>query len=212
MLPGQIKASSIRSAKVANNCTNGRLRRGPCARSMGCDSPVWQAGKDEASFSSPMLATLDGTRQILSVNASSVTGHDPKDGHILWEYSWPGSMPKCARPVVLGGDRIFFSGSFNAGCVLLQVRKGADGSFGAVEVWKNRNLKSEFSNIVARDGFLYGLDDGILACLDIATGQRKWKDGRYGHGQVMLVDDLLLVQTEQGPIGWRRQIPRNIAS
>src|SRR5262249_443709 len=47
---------------------------------------------------------------------------------------------------------------------------------------------------------LYGLDDGILACIDLATGERKWKDGRYGHGQVMLVDDLLLVQTEPGPV------------
>jgi len=163
-------------------------------------SPAWQTGTDEASFSSPALVTLDGTRQILSVNDSSVTGHDPKDGRILWEYPWPGSMPKCAQPVVVGGDRVFLSASFNAGSVLLQVKKGTDGSFAATEAWKNRNLKSEFSNIVSRDGFLYGLDDGILGCLDIATGARKWKDGRYGHGQVLLVGDLLLVQTEQGPI------------
>ena len=61
-------------------------------------------------------------------------------------------------------------------------------------------MKSEFSNLVAHNGFLYGLDDGILACVDIATGERKWKDGHYGHGQVMLANDLLLVQTEQGPI------------
>jgi len=65
---------------------------------------------------------------------------------------------------------------------------------------KTMNKKSEFSNIVARDGFIYGLDDGILACVDITTGDRKWKEGRYGHGQLILVDDLLLVQTEQGPI------------
>ena len=61
-------------------------------------------------------------------------------------------------------------------------------------------MKSEFSNIVARNGFIYGLDDGILACVEAATGDRKWKDGRYGHGQLILADDLLLVQTEQGPI------------
>lgn len=163
-------------------------------------SLVWQAGKDQASFSSPTLVTLNGTRQILSVNASSVTGHDPKDGHVLWEYAWPGNMPKCAQPVAIGDDRVFLSASFNAGCVLLQLKKGADGGFEAAELWKTRNLKSEFSNIVARDGFLYGLDDGILACIDIATGERKWKDGRYGHGQVILVDDLLLVQTEKGPV------------
>jgi len=75
-----------------------------------------------------------------------------------------------------------------------------DGNLSVAEVWKNRDMKSEFSNIVARGGFLYGLDDGILACVEIATGERKWKDGRYGHGQLLLVDDLLLVQTEQGPV------------
>ena len=164
-------------------------------------SPAWRAGKDEASFSSPALVTLCGRRQILSVNASSVSGHDPKDGRILWEYAWANKQwPKCAQPVVLEGDRVFLSASFNAGCVLLQVKAGADGNLSVAELWKNRNLKSEFSNIVARGGFLYGLDDSILACLDIATGGRKWKDGRYGHGQLILVDDLLFVQTEQGSI------------
>ena len=163
-------------------------------------SPAWQSGNDQASFSSPTLVTLDGTRQILCVNASSVTGHDPKDGRVLWEYGWPGNMPKCAQPVTVGDDRIFLSASFNAGSVMLQVKKGAEGKFQAVELWKNRNLKSEFSNIVARDGFLYGLDDGILACVEIGSGVRKWKDGRYGHGQVILVDDLLLVQTENGEV------------
>jgi len=164
-------------------------------------SPAWRAGKDQASFSSPALVTLGGRRQILSVNAASVSGHDPKDGRVLWEYAWASNKwPKCAQPVVLEGDRVFLSASFNAGCVLLQAKAGADGNLSVAEVWKNRNMKSEFSNIVARGGFLYGLDDGILACVDIATGDRKWKDGRYGHGQLILVDDLLLVQTEQGPI------------
>jgi outer membrane protein assembly factor BamB len=163
-------------------------------------SPAWQSGTDEASFTSPTIVTLDGIRQILSVNASSVTGNDPKDGRVLWEYEWPGKLPKCAQPVALDGGRIFVSASFNAGCLLLLVKKAPDGRFTAAEIWKNRNLKSEFSNVVARDGFLYGLDDGILACIEVATGERKWKDGRYGHGQVLLVGDLLLVQTEQGPV------------
>ncbi len=164
-------------------------------------SPVWRAGNDEASFSSPELVTLAGRRQILSVNASTVTGHEPKDGHVLWEYAWANNKwPKCVQPVVIDGDRVLLSASFNAGCVLLQIKAGAQGELSATEVWKNRNMKSEFSNLVVRDGFLYGLDDGILACVDLSTGERKWKDGRYGHGQVMLVNDWLLVQTEPGAV------------
>ncbi len=54
--------------------------------------------------------------------------------------------------------------------------------------------------MVYRDGFVYGLDDGVLVCLDPATGERRWKSGRYGHGQVLLVDDLLLIQAESGEV------------
>jgi outer membrane protein assembly factor BamB len=152
-------------------------------------SSAWHAGTDKASFSSPTLATLAGKRQIVSVNAGSVTGHDPATGTILWDYPWPGQWPKCAQPIILPPDRIFLSASFNAG-----------GKLSVIEKWKNRSMKSEFSNIVVRDGCAYGLDDGILACIDLATGERKWKDGRYGHGQVLLVGDLLLVQMENGPV------------
>ena len=51
--------------------------------------PVWQAGRDRASYCSPLLASLCGQEQILMVNGHSVTGHDPHHGEILWEYAWP---------------------------------------------------------------------------------------------------------------------------
>jgi len=80
------------------------------------------------------------------------------------------------------------------------VTRGADGKYATRELWKNHNLKAAFNNIVTRDGCAFGLDDGILVCLDLATGQRKWKEGRYGTGQVLLAGGLLLVQTEPGPV------------
>jgi len=61
-------------------------------------------------------------------------------------------------------------------------------------------MKTQFNSTAARDGFLYGLDDGLLACVEITTGERKWKDGRYGSGQTLLVGDLVLVQTEPGAV------------
>lgn len=163
-------------------------------------SPAWRAGTDKASFSSPTLVTLAGKRQIVSINAGSASGHDPATGAVLWDYTWPGQWPKCAQPITLDPDRIFLSASFNAGCMLLQLNASPDGKLSVAEKWKNRNMKSEFSNIVGREGVAYGLDDGILACIDLATGERKWKEGRYGHGHVLLINDLLLVQTENGPV------------
>src|SRR5207247_9902465 len=98
-------------------------------------APAWKAGEDEASFCSPMLVTLAGKQQILSENAAVVTGHDPADGHILWEYVWGNNKcPKCAQPVILEGDRVFLSAAFNAGCVLLQLKAGTEGKISVVEI------------------------------------------------------------------------------
>ena len=65
-------------------------------------------------------------------------------------------------------------------------------------LWETPRLKSKFANLALHDGFVYGLDDGVLTCLDPADGSRRWKGGRYGHGNLMLVGDLLLVQSERG--------------
>jgi outer membrane protein assembly factor BamB len=162
--------------------------------------PVWQAGSDTASYASPVLATLAGRRQILSVNAGSVTGHDPADGRVLWEYEWPGKTAKCSQPVPLEGDRVFISAGYGLGCALLQVTAGDDDKLTAKKIWSNHHLRTRLTNVVICDGFVYGLDDGILECLDLANGELRWKDGRYGHGQVLLVDRLLLVTTEFGDV------------
>lgn len=161
---------------------------------------VWRGGNGRSSYASPVLASLAGRRQILSVNARNVTGHDPIDGAVLWEYSWPGDFPKCSQPVAVAPDKVFISAGYGLGAALLQLQPAADGKFTASEAWKNRGMKTQFANVAIRDGFVYGMDDGILSCIELETGKRQWKDGRYGHGQSLLVEDLLLVQTEPGAI------------
>lgn len=162
--------------------------------------PVWCAGGDKASYSSPVLATLAGVRQILSVNAGSVTGHDIADGHELWNFPWPGDFPKASQPIAIEADRVFVSGGYGVGCAMLELHADDAGRLGVTELWHNQVMKTQFTNIVVRDGFAFGLDDGILVCLDLATGKRRWKGGRYGHGQVLLVEDLILVQAESGEV------------
>jgi outer membrane protein assembly factor BamB len=163
--------------------------------------PKWQAGTDKASYASPVAATIAGQKVILSVNAASLTIHDRQTGAVLLDYPWTNDhWPKAAQPVVLPGDRVFLSSGYAAGCVLLQLTLGNDGKFAKFELWKNMSLKTQFNSAVARDGFLYGLDDGLLACVEVSTGLRRWKDGRYGAGQILLVDDFILVQSEPGPV------------
>jgi outer membrane protein assembly factor BamB len=83
---------------------------------------------------------------------------------------------------------------------MLQIKATPDGKLSATELWKNMRMKTQFNSVAVRGGFLYGLDDGMFACVDIATGERKWKDGRFGSGQTLLVDDLAIIQSEPGPV------------
>jgi outer membrane protein assembly factor BamB len=61
-------------------------------------------------------------------------------------------------------------------------------------------MKNKFSSSLFYRGYLYGLDESILACVDAATGKLKWKGGRYGYGQVMLAGEHLIVLTEDGDV------------
>ena len=161
----------------------------------------WRSGKDRASYSSPALATIAGRPTILSFNAGTFSAHDPATGAVWLSERWGNDKPpRAAQPLVVGGDRVFLTAGYGVGCELLQLRANPEGGLSAESVWKNIRLKAQFNSVAMRDGFIYGLDDGFLACVEIATGARRWKDGRYGSGQTLLVNDLILVQTERGDV------------
>jgi len=160
---------------------------------------VWAGGSHRAAYSSPLFTTLAGRDQIVLLNASHLVGHDAEDGSLVWQYAWPGGTENVSQPVVLAGDRLFLSTGYGAGGKSFRIVAGA-GSIEADLEWESLALKAKFTNVVHREGFLYGLDDGIMACVDAQTGKRVWKGGRYGHGQILLAGDVLLVQAESGAV------------
>ena len=162
--------------------------------------PVWQVGRDRASYCSPLLASVCGQEQILMVNGHSVTGHNPHNGEILWEYAWPGEFAKATQPLVIDTNRVFIAAGYGVGCVMLKIDRSATGEWSAVALWKNRSMKPKFTNLVRRGHYVYGLDDGVLTCINLEQGNREWREGRYGHGQIVLVDGLLLIQAESGDV------------
>ena len=161
---------------------------------------AWQGGEDRSAYSSPLLTTLAGRRQIVILNENSVVAHDPTDGRVLWSHPWPAGMPSVSQPLPLSGDRLLVSAGYGMGSKLFEIRADASGELRVSLRWETPRLKAKFANLVYHNGFVYGLDDGILVCLDPETGDLRWKRGRYGHGQLILVEDLLLVQTEKGEI------------
>ncbi|MEQ8768798.1 MAG: PQQ-binding-like beta-propeller repeat protein [Planctomycetota bacterium] len=169
------------------------------AYSVETGEQIWSGGTDRASYCSPRIAELASRRQILMLNASSVTGHDPETGAELWTTSFPSRSPHVAMPVPIGDDRVLVSSGYNVGSKLYRL-SSSDGELAAELLWESRHLRSKFSNVIVIGGFAYGLNDGILTCLDLADGSRKWRGERLGHGQLLLAGDHLLVQSESGEI------------
>ena len=161
---------------------------------------VWGGGDDTAGYASPQLVRVGGVEQILIFTRNQVAAYDPRHGNLLWHYPWPGGTECVAQPVVLPGDRLLVSSGYGIGAKVFQLVQDAQGMWSVTLVWESRSMKAKFTNMVYRDGYIYGLDDGILACVDAVSGQRQWKRGRYGHGQLLLVGDLLLIQAEMGDV------------
>jgi outer membrane protein assembly factor BamB len=168
---------------------------------------AWSALGDKQAYSSPMLVTLKGVRQVLVVSATRMVGIVPRDGKVLWEYPFATfNGINAAQPLIVGDNRVFVSASYGAGAAMIELSGGADG-FTVHEVWRNTRMKNRFSGSVLHDGVIYGLDEGILAAIDANTGELKWKGGRYGYGQVLLAGGNLIVLTEDGDLALVRAIP-----
>jgi outer membrane protein assembly factor BamB len=165
---------------------------------------AWGNGSDVSSYSSPTLATLCGVPQVLMVNQDWVVSHRLSDGKLLWRYGWEGnsgSNASASQPVPVGDDRVLLSKGYHVPCTLLELRRGEGEALEVHVVWKKPGLLStKLTNVVLRDGYVYGLSQGILECVELATGMRRWKRGRYGHGQIVLVDELILVSSETGEV------------
>jgi len=166
---------------------------------------IWQAGDRQVSYASPTLAELGGRRQIVSVNEDQVSAHDPQTGVTLWTVPWAGNSAANAsvsQPVPIPPDQLLLSKGYGQGAALFRLVPAAAGTPWSVEsVWANeRMLKTKFTNVVLHQQYVYGLSDGILECLELATGTRAWKSGRYGHGQILGVRDHLLVLGEEGEL------------
>jgi outer membrane protein assembly factor BamB len=170
-------------------------------------APVWRALDDQASYTSPMLVQLAGRRQVLVVTASRIVGLAPEDGSLLWETPWQNSASiNVAQPIVINQNRFFISAGYGKGAALVEVT-GSGRSFGARKVWENNSMKNKFNSSVLHNGYVYGLDEGILTCVEAASGERKWKGGRYGYGQVLLAGGHLIITTENGEIVLVRATP-----
>ncbi len=180
--------------------TGGKPGKALVAYDRNTGEPAWAAGNSGLAYSSPVVMTLGGREQIVVLNKDSVAGHDPSSGAELWTQPMPGEQPTVAQPLSLSANRVLFSIGYGVGSRVFEVAQAAETGLSSKLVWSSPRLKSKFANMILFEGSIYGLDDGVFVCLDPDTGERRWKAGRFGHGQLILVGKHLLLQTEQGEV------------
>lgn len=180
----------------------GGAEKPPSLLAYQCDSGAlaWKSGDDATAYASPVFANLDNTRQIVTVNAQSVCGHDFADGRLLWRFPWPGDPTRIPSPQILGDDRVFVSAEYGVGSAVLKITRDDNENFSAKSVWTSLHLKSKFGNPVIRNGYVYGLDGTVLTCLDLATGHKQWRGDSFGFGQILASRDLLLILSDGGEL------------
>lgn len=176
------------------------------ALSAGDGEVVWRGGDDQLSYASPALMTLDGRRQIVSVNEQTVSGHQIEDGDTLWTFSWPGSSntgANCSSAVPVGNDGVLVGKGYGGGSALVRVTRD-DGGWETEDVWRShRVLKTKFNHTCVQGDVGYGISNGMLQAVDLTDATDFWNQprrSRAAQGQVVLVDDTLVVQDEAGDV------------
>jgi outer membrane protein assembly factor BamB len=174
-------------------------------------SLAWSSQNEGMTHSTPVLATIDGVRQVIFATQSGLVSLNPQSGNLLWKFSYPFfyNTSLAASPVV-HSNMVFIGGAhaYNMGSLVAQVRL-TNNAWTATRLWYTNNPASHWMTPVAYQGYLYG-PFGIqfydatpatqLKCIDMWTGQVKWSVDNFGHGGTMLVDNNLVVITEVGDL------------
>ncbi|MDB6031126.1 MAG: hypothetical protein JWM16_1464 [Verrucomicrobiales bacterium] len=163
--------------------------------------PRWSAPCPINSYASPQLNNILGEDSILMLSSSGLVLLDPTNGKTRLDYEWKISQYRAVQPHVVGNDTILLPTGMDMGTRAIRIRKN-NGHYAAEELWTSRQLKPDFVDLVTYQGCAYGNDGGFLTCIDLQTGARKWKGGRYGKGQILLLENsgLLLILSEQGKV------------
>jgi outer membrane protein assembly factor BamB len=172
--------------------------------------PRWLGPEGGGGYSSPHLATIGGVPQVLLLRGARSTSVAPADGTLLWEHRAQPGVSIVQPALTAEGDVLVAAGDAMGGNGIrrLAVAHGPAG-WTASERWMSTGLKPYFNDFVVHKGHAFGFDGSILSCIDLEDGARKWKGGRYGHGQLVVLaeQDLLLVLSEQGELALVKAAP-----
>ncbi len=161
---------------------------------------VWSAEDRFGSYVSPHFAMLGGEAVVLIFDGPGALGLNPKTGERLWSFDWQNTTQiNGSQPLLIDDHTVLFGSGYGLGSVLLDITN-SDKKWQIKSLWQSKQFKLKFNGAVRLGDHLYGLDEGLLTCVNVKNGKRLWKQGRYGFGQMLLVEDTLLILSEEGDV------------
>jgi outer membrane protein assembly factor BamB len=156
---------------------------------------IWAGENKPSGYSTAVVETQGNQTVAYLFDGDNLRCVNADTGNILWLYPWKTEWGVNASDPIVIGQEIFITSGYNHGCSLLKVEGGQP-----VKVWENKNMRSQLSGPVVLDGYIYGIDDNQLVCLDWKTGERKWVEKSVGKGSLMAADGKLIVLGEKGKL------------
>ncbi len=180
----------------------GKEQKGLFAFDAQSGDVVWSAPAAEHSYSSAQLETILGEEYILLTTNTGLDLFRPSTGELACHVDSLHEGYRATQPLMIDEASLLLAAGMGTGTAHVTFQRNAEGQLSSEILWSTLNMKPDFSDLVSHDGFAYGFDNNIFSCIDLKTGQRKWKGGRYGKGQVLLLEDsgMLLVATETGSV------------
>ena len=160
---------------------------------------VWSAAAGDHAYGSPQICQVDGQSFVAMLTNAGFDLIDPITGRVHLSHAWDAMDYRSLQPRAVGDHSILLPGG--SGTRLINITIAA-GKLTAQEAWTSKFMKPDFNDLVVFQEHAYGFDGTIFACIDLKTGERSWKGGRYGKGQVLLLKEsgLLLVLSESGEL------------
>ncbi len=137
-------------------------------------SRKWKWSGDGPTYSSPVLMTIDGTKQLVVHTEKNLVGMAVADGKLLWQIETPNERRfYSSATAIVDGQTIYYTGQ-GTGSRAVKIKKEADG-FVTEELWSNGELGTSFNTPVLKNGMLFGLSQNSnFYCINATDGQTAW--------------------------------------
>lgn len=187
LVQGNLLILNVGKAGMAVNKSSGKI--------------VWKSDADNAGYSTPYPALLDGKKAAIIGSAESYVAVEIDSGKPIWEFPWKTRYGVNAADPILSDGLLFISSGYNKGCTTLKLAEGK----APEKVWESKVLKNQFNSSILADGYLYGIDGDqnsrcALKCVSLKDGTEAWAEKSIGFGSLMAADGKLILLTAKGEL------------